>query len=92
MPLGGVLARFYRPGGGGFELLFSSGGGEFIHQKNCPGGWSGLELTDTLRIHYRVKGTVQIKYYNKVNIKILFMLVSSSSAGVNWGFNTKVFT
>ena len=24
------------------------GGGEFAHQKNCPGGeWSGLELTDT---------------------------------------------
>ena len=25
-PSGGVLARFYRPGGG-----------EFAHQKNCPG-------------------------------------------------------
>ena len=48
MPGGGVLARFYRPGGGGFELLFCPGGGEFAHQKNCPGGWSGLELTDTL--------------------------------------------
>ena len=45
-PGGGVLARFYRPGGGG-ELLFCPRGGEFAHQKNCPGGWSGLELTDT---------------------------------------------
>ena len=33
---GGVLARFHRPGGG-----------EFAHQKMAPGGWSGLELTDT---------------------------------------------
>ena len=47
MPGGGDLARFYRPGGGGFEHLFCPGGGEFAHQKNCPGGWSGLELTDT---------------------------------------------
>ena len=51
MPPGG-LARFNRPGGGGgFELLFCPGVGEFAHQKNCPGvlpgGWSGLELTDT---------------------------------------------
>ena len=50
-PGGGVLARFYRPGGGGFEL-FLPGNGEFAHQKLpgfCPGGggWSGLELTDT---------------------------------------------
>ena len=37
MPRGGVLARFHRPGGGGFELLFCPGGGEFAHQKNCPG-------------------------------------------------------
>ena len=30
---------------------FLPGGGEFAHQKNCPGrGWSGLELTDTLSI------------------------------------------
>ena len=36
MPRGGVLARFYRPGGGGFKLLFCPGGGEFAHQKNCP--------------------------------------------------------
>ena len=37
MPGGGVLARFYRPGGRGFELSFCLGGGEFAHQKNCPG-------------------------------------------------------
>ena len=36
MPGGGVLARFYRPGGWGIRP-----------SKNCPGGWSGLELTDT---------------------------------------------
>ena len=48
-PRGGVLARFYRPRGGGFELLVCPGGGEFAHQKNCPGGWSGLELADTLQ-------------------------------------------
>ena len=49
MPGGGVRARFYRPRGRGFELSFCTGGGEFAHQKNCPGeGWSGLELTDTL--------------------------------------------
>ena len=48
-PAGGVLARFYRPGGGGFEL-FLAGGGEFAHQKIArvlPGRWSDLELTDT---------------------------------------------
>ena len=37
MPEGGVLARFYRPGGGGFELLSCPGGGEFAHQKKLPG-------------------------------------------------------
>ena len=51
-PGGGVLARFYRPGDWGFELFFCPGGGEFAHQKVargfCPGGWSGLELTDSL--------------------------------------------
>ena len=51
---GGVLARFYRPGGGGFELLSCPGGGDFAPQKKLPkgfalgGGWSGLELTGTL--------------------------------------------
>ena len=34
---------------------FCPEGGEFAHQKNCPGvlpggGWSGLELTDTLTL------------------------------------------
>ena len=33
---GGVLARFYRPGGGVLNS-FLPGGGEFAHQKNCPG-------------------------------------------------------
>ena len=37
MPRGGVLARFYRPRGGGFEFLFCPGGGEFAHQKNYLG-------------------------------------------------------
>ena len=50
MPRGGVLARFYRPGGGILNS-FLPGGGESSHQKNCPGkGWSGLELTDTLSV------------------------------------------
>ena len=49
MPPGG-LVRFYRSGG---LNSFLPEGGEFAHQKNCPGvlpgaGWSGLELTDTL--------------------------------------------
>ena len=35
-PLAGVLARFYTSEGWGFELFFARG------------GWSGLELTDTL--------------------------------------------
>ena len=41
MSRGGVLARFIGPGGGGFELLFCLGGGEFAHQKNCLGVLSG---------------------------------------------------
>ena len=46
MPGGGVLARFYRPGGGGFELLFCPGVGNSPIQKIARGeGWSGLELT-----------------------------------------------
>ena len=50
MPLGWVLARFYRLGGEGFEL-FLLGGGNWLKKRNalgfCPGGWSGLELIDT---------------------------------------------
>ena len=46
----GFWLVFIGPGSGGSEL-FLPGGGEFAHQKNhpgvCPGGWSGLELTDT---------------------------------------------
>ena len=38
MPQGWGLARFIGPGGGGgFELSFYPGGGEFAHPKNCPG-------------------------------------------------------
>ena len=50
---GGVLARFYRPWGWGFELCFARGR-EFAHQKNCLEGRSGLELTDTL-LHVKIK-------------------------------------
>ena len=54
MSWGGLLARFYRPGGGGFELFFARGVGNSpikkIARGFCRGGgeWSGLELTDTL--------------------------------------------
>ena len=37
MPLGGVLARFYRPGGGGSELLFARGWGIRPSKKIAPG-------------------------------------------------------
>ena len=53
-PGGGVLARFHRPGGWSFELLFLPGGWGIRPSKKLPGGfaqwegWSGLELTDTL--------------------------------------------
>ena len=53
MPRGRALARFYRPGGGGFELFFARRVGNSPIKK-LPrgfargGGWSGLELTDTL--------------------------------------------
>ena len=41
----GVLARFYRPGGVGVLNSFLPGGGEFAHQKNCPGeGMVGLGI------------------------------------------------
>ena len=42
MPRGGVLAHFYRPGGGGFELLFCPGVGNSPIKK-LPGGfaWRG---------------------------------------------------
>ena len=53
MPPGvGFWLVFIGLGGGGFEVFFARGGGEFAHQKVCRrglpgGGWSGLELTDT---------------------------------------------
>ena len=37
MPGGGVLARFYRPGGGGFELLFCPGVGNAPIKKVARG-------------------------------------------------------
>ena len=50
-PGGGVLARFYRPGDGGFELFFAQGVGNSPIKKLprgfARGGLSGLELTDT---------------------------------------------
>ena len=50
MPGGEVLARLLGPGGD-FELLFCLRVGNSPIKKNCPGalpgGWSGLELTDT---------------------------------------------
>ena len=49
-PEGGVLARFYSPEGGGFELFSCPEGGKFCPSKQLPGGWSGLELTDTLYV------------------------------------------
>ena len=36
------------------------GGWEFAHQKNCPGGWSGLELTDTLPMYERLSSVLLI--------------------------------
>ena len=47
MPRGGVLARFYRPGGGSFELFLPLGGRN-LPIKKIAWGWSGLELTDAL--------------------------------------------
>ena len=41
---GGVLVRFVGPGGGGFELFFCPGGGEFAHQKSCLGGMVRLGI------------------------------------------------
>ena len=46
------------PRGRGFALSLCQRGGEFAHSKNSPGlglgegGWSGLELTDTLRKYW----------------------------------------
>ena len=50
--MGWGFSSFYRPGGRGLELSFCPRGGEFAIKKIargfCRGGWSGLELTDTL--------------------------------------------
>ena len=42
----GFLAQFFFPGGQSLALSLCPGGGEFA----LSGGWSGLELTDTLYI------------------------------------------
>ena len=57
MPQGwGFSSFFIGPGGGGFELLFCPGVGNSpikkIARGFCPGGWSGLELTDTQVLTY----------------------------------------
>ena len=52
-PGGGVLARFYKPRVGGLNSFLPGGVGNSPIKKIapgfCPGGWSGLELTDTLQ-------------------------------------------
>ena len=48
MPGEGVLARFHRPGGVGVLNSFFARGWRIRPSKNARGGWSGLELTDTL--------------------------------------------
>ena len=45
---GGVLAQFFCPRGQGFALSLCPRGGDSPFQKSSPGGWSGLELADTL--------------------------------------------
>ena len=57
-PGGWILARFYRPRGGGFELFFWPGVGNLPIKKIAGvlpggGGWSGLELTDTQKKNNR---------------------------------------
>ena len=47
---------------------FLPGGGEFAHQKNCPGGWSGLELTDTLQKSSFSDVEIHSLDYNSVNM------------------------
>ena len=42
--------------------------------KNCPGGWSGLELTDTLFIYVLIKKNLYLKSYLfglKIGINVL---------------------
>ena len=39
-PPPGGLARFYRPGGRGFELIFCPGGGGIRPSKKLPGGFA----------------------------------------------------
>ena len=48
----GVLARFYRPKEVGVLNSFLPGGGEFAHQKNCPGGMVRLGIDWYIR-HFK---------------------------------------
>ena len=51
-------ARFFCPRGSGFRTFFVPGGWEIHPFKEFPGGWSGLELTDTLTgLYSRRTGT-----------------------------------
>ena len=55
---------------------FLPGGGEFAHQKNCPGvlpgGWSGLELTDTLDFDFDFKFNDILAAVIKISVSCLF--------------------
>ena len=76
MPRGWAFARFYRPGGQGFELSFCPGGGEFAHQKVAREGWSVLELTDTLAVH---KGNKKYVHTNRKKCYICIVCLKLSS-------------
>ena len=52
---------------------FCSGGGEFAHQKNWQGGWSGLELTDTL-----------IEKASQIYVLVIFNSFSLKVTLCNW--------
>ena len=50
MPRGWGFGTIFLLQGSDFHTFFVPGGGEFALLKNSPGGWSGLELTDTLHV------------------------------------------
>ena len=65
MPPGVRFQLVFISPGVGVLNSFCPGSGEFAHQNNCPGvlpgggGWSGLELTDTLKVYgctFRILG------------------------------------
>ena len=69
-PGGGVLARFFCPRGGDFALSLCPGDGELALSKNSPGvgpgGWSGLELTDTL-VYKITSYLIEIRHHPLAN-------------------------